>query len=82
MGKGIYKVMVKKDDINEYMHGRISGIIAAWADPANQLATEQVTINNVDWWVLSIHTTRILFWQIKNIIETCYPGKCKYFVTG
>lgn len=80
MMKGYLKkglVVVMENDGNDYILGRISGIICAGKIGSNSYAMRLDKFKN------QIYLTAYVFpWdykRIKKVIEDNYPGKCKFF---
>ena len=88
MDKMIYKIMVD-GTVNDYMNGRISGIIEALSSSELSFGIEAKTMkirtgfskkekDIIVSWIHRVEATQAEFTVIRNKIDKIYPGLCMY----
>lgn len=80
MGEKVYKILVK-DCTNEYILGRISGMIRALGDPNSKNEYEFALKGfpySPNFRVLRVKTTYWRYRKIRKALEKHYPGMCVF----
>lgn len=78
MGKKKYEVLVK-DNTNQYICGRISGILLALSgSKARRGYANRVIPAGPNMEIFRVRTTRRRYLKMKKLIDLCYPDLCEF----
>ena len=79
MSKTRYQIIVKESDVNDYILGRISGILDWCAYTGDNVKSTEVVRFNREW-IFNCRMYYDAYIKIRNYIEACYPNiKFEYF---
>ena len=79
MGKMMYQIRIKENDVNYYILGRISGILDWCAYTGDKVKSTDVLHDNGEW-VFNCEMYYETYLKIRNYITACYPNiKFEYF---
>lgn len=79
MDKMLYQIVIKENDINDYILGRISGILDWCGYTEGKIQSTDVLFTNGEW-VLNCKMYYGTYIQIRKYITECYPDiKIEYF---
>ena len=79
MGKTMYQIRIKENDVNYYILGRISGILDWCAYTGDNVKSTDVLHDNGEW-VFNCEMYYETYLKIRNYITACYPNiKFEYF---
>lgn len=67
-------------DVNDYIRGRISGILCAICECPNGIAYPVMRNTKTNMEILRVKCTPEQYVQFKKMIEEKYPGLCKFDV--
>lgn len=79
MGKTLYQIRIKDDNVNDYVLGRISGILDWCGYDEGKIQSTDVLFNNGEWILNSKMYYRTCL-KVRKYITECYPNiKIEYF---
>lgn len=79
MDKMTYQIIIKENDANDYILGRISGILDWCAYTGDKVKSTDVLCINGEW-ILNCEMYYETYIKIRNYITACYPNiKFEYF---
>lgn len=79
MGKLMYQIRIKENYVNDYILGRISGILDWCAYAGDNVKSTDVLHVNGEW-IFNCKMYYETYLEIRNYIERCYPNiKIEYF---
>lgn len=79
MDKLLYQIRIKERDMNEYILGRISGMLDFITHTYNRInATDVLWLNGE--WIFNFQMEEWEYHKVRSYITVCYPGyDFKYF---
>lgn len=79
MDKMTYQIIIKENDANDYILGRISGILDWCAYTGDKVKSTDVLRSNGEW-IFNFKMYYETYIKIRNYITACYPNiKFEYF---
>lgn len=79
MDKTMYQIRVKENDVNDYILGRISGILD-WCEYTGDKVKSTDVLRIDGEWIFNCEMYHEAYLKIRNYIEACYPiTKFEYF---
>ena len=79
MGKLMYQIRIKENYVNDYILGRISGILDWCAYTGDNAKSTDVLYVDGEW-IFNCKMYYETYLEIRNYIERCYPNiKIEYF---
>lgn len=79
MDKIMYQIRIKESDVNDYILGRISGILDWCAYTGDKVKSTDVLCINGEW-IFNCKMYYETYLEIRNYITACYPNiKFEYF---
>lgn len=79
MGKLMYQIIIKENYVNDYILGRISGILDWCAYTGDNVKSTDVLHVNGEW-IFNYKMYYETYLEIRNYINRCYPNiKIEYF---
>lgn len=79
MGKLMYQIIIKENYVNDYILGRISGILDWYAYTGDNVKSTDVLHVNGEW-IFNCKMYYEAYLEIRNYINRCYPNiKIEYF---
>jgi hypothetical protein len=79
MGKLMYQIIIKENYVNDYILGRISGILDWCAYTGDNVKSTDVLHVNGEW-IFNCKMYYETYLKIRNYITACYPNiKFEYF---
>lgn len=79
MGKKMLYEIIVKDASNQYIVGRISGILETICGDRKDLTRyTNVSVDDMNFEIIRIEATERKFRKARKIIEQLYPNKCAF----
>ena len=79
MGKTMYQIRIKENDVNDYILGRISGILD-WCEYTGDKVKSTDVLHIDGEWIFNCKMYYETSLEIRNYIKRCYPTiKIEYF---
>ena len=79
MGKTMYQIRIKENDVNDYILGRISGILD-WCSYTGDNVKSTDVLHVDGEWIFNCKMYYDTYLEIRNYIKRCYPNiKIEYF---
>ena len=79
MGKMLYQIVIKDGNVNNYILGRISGILDWCGYDEGKIQSTDVLFNDGEW-ILNCEMYYGTYLKVRKYITECYPNiKIEYF---
>lgn len=79
MDKMMYQIRIKENDVNDYILGRISGILD-WCEYTGDNVKSADVLHVKGEWIFNCEMYYETYLKIRNYITACYPNiKFEYF---
>ena len=78
MEKTLYQIVIKEDNVNNYILGRISGILD-WCTYTDKIKETDVLHCN-DEWIFNVKMYHETYLKVRDYLTKCYPNiNMEYF---
>lgn len=79
MDKKLYQIRIKKSEVNDYILGRISGMLDWSVYDGDRVKSTDVLLVEHEW-IINCRMDHMTYLKIRDYITACYPNrKFKYF---
>ena len=79
MDKMLYQIRIKEEDVNDYILGRISGLLDWCGYTGDKIQSADVLFSNGEW-ILNCEMYYGTYLYLRKYITECYPDiKIEYF---